>query len=519
MNLSLKTCIFINANVITLDPLFPKADWVAVHDAKIVKVGHGIDWKAIKESRFEVIDLGGKTILPGFIDAHMHIVATVKKYLSLDLTPGKKVRSISDIESMIHDYSLNIPPGKWIFGKGYNEFYLSEKRFPNRWDLDKATLNHPVKLTHRSGHTHVLNSLALKLTGITKETGDPDGGMIDRNLITGEPTGILYEMADSLAERIQPLQQDELEPGLQMLNRKLLSSGITSIHDASHRNDANRWNLLNSWKSCGKLKPRINMMAGYPSFRNNEHNFLSESPDQNQLKLGAIKIMLDDTTGRMLPTQKELNNMVLKVHKAGMQVAFHAIEEASIDAACYAVKVATEKVSGNEHRHRIEHCSVCPSSLAKKIASLKMMVVTQPPFIFHSGERYLETVRKEQLKHLYPIRTLLSHGIAVAGSSDSPVVHPDPLIGIYAAISRLAENDFVVGEHQKISVMDALRMYTQYAAQASFEETIKGTITPGKLADLVVLNGDPTHLSPKDFRNLKVEMTIIGGEVVWTRDH
>ncbi len=168
-------------------------------------------------------------------------------------------------------------------------------------------------------------------------------------------------------------------------------------------------------------------------------------------------------------------------------------------------------------RHRIEHCSVCPPSLARKIASLGIVTVTQPSFIYYSGERYLETVPEEQLKHLYHFRTLLHHGITVAGSSDCPIVPPEPLSGIYAAISRMGEKRHLVGEQEKISTTEALQMYTQNAAWASFEETIKGTVTPGKLADLAVLNGDPVQLPPDEVKSLQVEMTIIGGEVVWEK--
>lgn len=517
MNLSSKNLVLVNAQVITLDPLLPRVDWIGVRNTKVHNVGIGKDWTDNHGSRSTVIDLKGKTVVPGFIDAHLHILATVKGSMALDLSSLEAVRSIADIASVIHSYSQDIPPGNWIFGRGYNEFYLLENCHPDRWDLDRAAPSHPVKLTHRSGHVHVLNSLALNAIGVTGQTGDPEGGIIDRDLNTGEPTGILYEAADFLSGRIPPLQVHELEAGLQMANSKFLSAGITSIHDASHRNDAARWNIIKGWKSDGKLTPRTHMMLGYPSFQKNEHYLLSDFSEPYQLQSGAVKIMLDDTTGRMLPAQKELNQMVHEIHKAGMQVAFHAIEEASIEAACQAVAFASERLPHKEHRHRIEHCSVCPPRLAQKIASLKMSVVTQPSFIFHSGQRYLKTVPREQLGYLYPIRTLLSHGINVAASSDSPVVSPDPLIGIYAATSRLAENNNLVGEHEKISIMDALRMYTQNAARAAFQDNIKGTVTPGKLADLVVLNADPRRLSASEFKHLKVDMTILGGEVVYRR--
>jgi len=518
MNPSTKTLLLYNANIVTLGSRLSKADWVAARNGRICQLGFGKDWKNIKGAQDISIDLDGKTVIPGFIDAHMHIVATIKKHLAFDLAPGKNLRSVSDLQTTIRNHALQVSPGEWMFGKGYNEFYLAEKRHPNRWDLDQAALHHPVKLTHRSGHTHVLNSMALKSVGITHETGDPDGGIIDRDLESGKPTGILYGMGDFLSEHIPPPQESELEIGLKKVNQKLLSFGITSLQEASHRNDLQRWELLKKWVVTGNLQPRVCMLHGYSSFRRKEQRYFTPPPAPEQLKPAAVKIMIDNTTGRMLPEPQNLAAMVSAVHRAGMQAAFHAIDESSIEAACQAVAEALEESPKNDHRHRIEHCSVCSPGLAKKIASLRMSVVSQPPFLFHNGERYLATVPEKQRKYLYPFRTLMSYGVCPAGSSDSPVVPADPLTGIYAAVKRLAKNGPELNGHEKISVMDALRMYPHHAASVAFEEDIKGSITPGKLADLVVLDEDPTCIPADDIKYLKVDMTIINGKVVWRKD-
>ncbi len=510
--------ILINANVTTLDPLFPKANWVVIENDKFAAIGYGKDWKDLRNKGSKIIDCRGKTVLPGFIDAHLHFVSHAKSFVTLNLSPSKDIRSISDIQARIHDYALGRLHGSWIFGKGYNEFYLDEKRHPNRWDLDKATSNHPVRITHQSGHAHVLNSLALKLVGINKKTGDPAGGMIERDLKTGEPTGLLYEMGDLLSDRIPSLASAELIRGLQKANHELISLGITSIQDASSQNDRDQLQLVKSWKETGILKPRMNMMLGFHTFTKNNYKNLTTNFNDNQLRLNAIKIIIDYTTGQLHPPQSDLNEMVLAIHQAGFQVAIHAIEEEAIETACIAIKYALDIAPRKDHRHRIEHCAVCPPSLSKQIASLGITVVTQPPFIHYNSERYLKTIPEEQLKHLYPFKTLLSHGINLAGSSDCPVVPSNPLVGMYAAISRMGEKGDIVGRQEKISAIDALRMYTLNAATAAFEETIKGTITPGKLADLVALNGDPAQLPPDEVKNLEVKMTVIGGEVVWNRE-
>ena len=267
MKLAPKSLILINTNILTIDPVCPQATWVAIENDKFVETGFGDDWKNLRNKSSGIIDCRGKTVLPGFIDAHLHLVSYAKSFVIPNVNPSQNVFSIADIQSIIHNCSLNRPPGKWIFGRGYNEFYLAEKRHPDRWDLDKAAPENPVKLTHRSGHTHILNSAALKLVGITKETGDPDGGMIERDLKTGEPTGQLYEMGDFLSRRISALAPAEIEQGLQLANHELISLGITSIQDASFHNDKDRWELFMSWKASGKLQPRVDMMLGYQAFK------------------------------------------------------------------------------------------------------------------------------------------------------------------------------------------------------------------------------------------------------------
>ena len=516
-NPSFASLILVNTKVITLDPLHPKADCVAVTDGRIIGLGNRKDQSLFIDKRTRIIDCMDKTVLPGFIDPHLHLASFAESLVTVNVGHGKDVQSIADLQEEIRTCSQNLPPGNWIRGKGYNEFYLREKRHPNRLDLDKATSEHPIKLTHRSGHAHVLNSLALKLVGISRNMPDPPGCMIERNLEDGEPTGLLYEMGDFLSDRIPSIDSEELELGIRMANHELVSLGITTIQDASYRNDAERLRLFEKWKAQGILKPRVNMMLGFPSFKKiNGQNF---STDLNESKLRPLtfKIILDETTGQLHPPQQELNEMVREVHEAGMQVAIHAIEEKAIEAACTAIGYAVKRNPKIRQRHRIEHCSVCPPSLAEYIASLNIIVVTQPSFIHYNGERYLQTVPEGQLKHLYPVRTLLHHGIHVAGSSDCPIVPPNPLTGIYAAITRTDETGNVVGGNEKIPLLDALWMYTQNSARAMYEEGIKGTIAPGKLADLVVLNGDPTRLSPNEIKDLKVEMTLIDGEVVWKR--
>ena len=509
--------LLINANVITLDHFRPKADWTAIAGDRIVGLGDKRELALPGDGKAKIINCDGKTVLPGFIDAHLHLLSFAESFVTLNLNPSFGTHSIVDIQSKILSLTQDIPQTNWIRGKGYNEFYLAEKRHPNRWDLDKAAPNHPVKLTHRSGHAHVLNSLALKLVGIGMETSDPPGGIIERDLETGIPTGLLYEMGHYLFDRILPIESKDLEKGIKMADRELVSNGITSVHDASPRNDIEQWSLFKSWKERGLLNPRVNMMLGIESFEENILENFSTPLEPSQLRVNGVKIILDETTGRLHPPQAELDELVLRIHQSGMQVAIHAIEEIAIDSACSAIENALKQIPRTDHRHRIEHCSVCPPSLAKRIATLGIRVVTQPPFLYCNGDRYLETVENEQLRHLYPFGSLLRTGVRIVGSSDSPFAPNNPLIGLSTAMTRKSETGSKVSQKEALSAIDALRMYTEYGAEVTFEEGIKGSITPGKLADLVILSSDPLKNPPDEVKDLQVETTIINGEVVWDK--
>ena len=509
--------IFRNANIITLDPALPRAELVAVRNGKIAGVGQDSDAKHFSGSKTKTVDCRGKTIVPGFIDAHCHLHSFAESLVTTNLGPDSGVKSISDIQKKIRELSRYHPPGSWIKCGGYNEFCLSEKRHPNRWDLDIVGSVHPIKLTHRTGHAHVLNSLALKIVGVSTETPDPDGGLIERDIKTGEPTGLLYGMSDFLSELIPRLNKQQLQFGIKRANIELLSLGITSIQDASHRNDIERWHMFQEWKSQGQFKPRISMLLGQKAFRYyHENNRLLRCQRRNP-PFSGVKIILDQTTGLLNPAQKDLNELVFNIHKSGLQAVIHAIEEPSIETAIDAIAHALKKHPRSDHRHRIDHCSVCPPALSKRMGSLGIMVVTQPSFIYYNGDQYLQTVPNYQLKSLYPIGSLMRSGVHVAGSSDCPIVPPNPLVGIYSAISRMTEAGQIILEKEAIPRMKALQLFTHYAARAVFEEEIKGSITPGKLADLVVLNGDPTKVPTEEIKRIQVEMTILNGEVVWDR--
>ncbi|MDP2917064.1 MAG: amidohydrolase [Dehalococcoidia bacterium] len=502
-----------NANVITTEPAQPRAELIAIKGDRILLAGVNDALEQVIGAGTRVIDCEGKTVLPGFNDAHCHVFSMIRQLSSIDLSPAS-VRSIADIKSVIRRNAQNTLRGRWLSGTGYNEFYLAEKRHPNRRDLDEVAPEHPVVLAQRTLHACVLNSMALRLAGIAAESEAPPGGLIERDPSTGEPTGVLYEMLGYIRRKVTPpLSENEIAQGMTLANRHYLSLGITSVQEATVTNNLEQWHTFRKFKD--RLKPRLYMMLGAEAQQQFPGAGMVTGSGDSDLRAGAVKIVLSEATGRLRPSQAELNGLVLSAHRAGFQVAMHAFEISVIEAAITALENIGEDLSAR--RHRIEHCSVCPPHLVKRLSKLKAVVASQPPFVFYSGERYLAQVPADEQKWLYPFKSLLDSGVIVAASSDSPIVPDNPLTGIFAAVTRQAETGQKVAAHEAVSVHQALAMYTTSAAHASFEEGIKGSIAPGKLADLVVLSADPTNLPPEQIKDIKVEMTILGGEVVWER--
>jgi len=513
-NYQVADLILYNAEVLTLDPKSPRAQLVAVKGEKVVWVGGNDARKDLKGRETREIDCGGKTLIPGFNDAHCHIFAFASSLSSIDCSPSS-VSCIADIQARIRKQAQELPGGTWVRATGYNEFYLAERRHPNRYDLDEAAPHHPVKLVHRSRHACVLNSLALSLVGISMESSEPPGGMIDRDLDSGQPNGILYEMSSYVDAFMPPLSDDEFKKGIKLANDKYLSLGITSLQDATAHNGLDEWQTFKGLRESGALVPRLSVMMGIESLDQLRTSGFPPAYGDDGMHLGALKIVLTETRGSLHPSKEELEERLLAAHRADYQVAIHAVEESTVEAAARALECALNQIPRRGHRHRIEHCSVCPPALLKRLRDVHAIVVTNPAFIYYSGERYLATVSQGQQEWLYRIASFLENGLVPAAGSDSPIVPPDPLIGIYGAVSRKAETGEELLPGERISPVEALRMYTQAAAYASFDEGMKGSITAGRLADFALLGADPTRVPPEEIKEIRVEMTIVDGRIAW----
>ena len=510
--------ILYNARVLTGNEQQPAAELVAIQGDRIAWVGPNKDLPRLTSRNTSLIDCQGQCLVPGFIDAHCHVLAYAASLLDVDCGPSTS-SSIADIQVALCDRALNTPCGDWVRGAGYDEFSLAETRYPTRWDLDYAVPNHPVMLKHRSGHACVLNGMALSLVGISVDTPDPPRGLIERDCNTGVPTGLLIEMDDYLDQRIPPRGEDELRRGVKLASRHLTSLGITSVQDATHSNSTSRWDAFRRLKADRTLSPRVTMMVGSEYLAEFLDRGLYFGSGDHNLSLGAVKIMLSMISGTLQPGPEELQSIARQAQDAGFQVAIHAVEVEEVDAAADALSAIRNAESAapshNSTRHRIEHCSECPPATLEKLARAGATVVTQPGFLYYSGRRYLSKVGETMQPWLYRTNSFLKTGLNVGAGSDAPVIDPNPMIGVHAAVNRRALTGETVVDSERVSAGEALRMYTLGGAYAAFQEAHRGAIEAGKLADLVLLDRNPTQVEADQIRHIKPTMTLIGGQVVW----
>ena len=492
-----------NANVITLHPTRPRASGVVCEGGLITSLALGDVARALASGEYEEVDCEGHTVLPGFIDAHVHFLAYASSLTAVDCSPSA-VSSIQELAAALQARAQATPEGEWVRGAGYDEFRLKEHRHPTRHDLDPLIPNHPVKLGHRSGHGTVLNSRSMALADITIETPEPLGGYIERDLTTGEPTGLFIDLDDWLDERLGPQPRgDEMAPAARDAARVFLSNGITSFHDASPCNSLKRWEFFQTLTSGPEPFPRAVIMPGFHHLREFAESGLGFGAGDDRLRVGHCKIILSQAAGTLQPSQKELGEMVRESVELGFPVAIHAVEEAEVEAAVGAL----EAVGVSGLSHRIEHASICPASLIARMKGANIMVVTQPGFIYHSGDRYLEQLDQQDIANLYPIKNWLKAGLQVAASSDAPVIPPDPLLGIQASVLRQARTGEKVSPEQGISVEQALSF------NGSAEGGV-GVIRQGAMADFAVLDRDPTQVPPEEIGEIGVWKTVVGGGAV-----
>ena len=516
--------VLTNGNVLTMNPSKPHAEAIAVKDDEIVEVGTNKEIKTWIRKNTKTINLRGKTVVPGFIDSHVHITGYGKSLKQIDL---RGVSSIKEMQKKLKNRIQKTPRGRWILGRGWDQDRLTEKRYPTRWDLDKFSPNNPAIFTRVCGHLCVANSQALESAGITKETTSPPAGQIDKDLKTGEPTGILRENAMNLVWKVKPEpSEEELIEACSLACQKAVEAGLTSVHWLISSPTEIR--VIQKLREENKLPLRVYIMVSVKLLDHLIDLGLHTGFGDRRVRIGSVKIFSDGSLGArtaalfqpyhdeptrkgiVLYTQKKLNTLVMKAHEAGFQLAIHAIGDRAVDMALTALEKALKEAPKKNHRHRIEHVSVLNERLIQRMRKLKVIASVQPHFVV-SDFWVADRVGSARARWVYPFKTLIQEGVLTTGGSDCPVEPIDPLLGICAAVAREAFPE------ERITVDDALRLYTVNAAHASFEEDVKGSIDVGKLADLVVLSHEPHEIPPNEIKDVKVEMTIVGGKVVYVR--
>lgn len=535
------TLLFYNGPVLTPNGTVTA---LAVANDTILGVGPAEDLLDLVGPETKVVDLGGRALLPGFNDAHIHLWKVAMLLRQVDVRPA----AAPGIEAIIGAFAARaaeMPPGEWIEGRGFQESLLAEGRSPTRHDLDRAVPNHPAFVTRTCGHIIVANSRALALAGITRDTPNPPGGEIDRDE-HGEPTGILRETAMTLIRRVAPPpRQSVLQEALVEAAEQQLRLGITSVCDPGV--DEYVLDAYLALERAGRLPIRVDVMA-LRFTPDGRHAELPTPFARDRLKLDTVKFFADGglsgaTAALSLPYRNQppgsygilyhepdaFAEEVWRVHEAGLRVATHAIGDRTIEVVLDAYEAARERESSaqagpaprprgvrTDRRHRIEHFGLPTEAHIRRAARLGIVLVPQPVFIHSLGRSFLSYLPEPMFPQLYPLRALLDAGCTVALSSDAPVV-PDnnPLLALRAAADRLSADGVPISPEQAVSVSEALPLFSQGGAFAEGQERHKGSLAPGQLADLCVLSADPRAVPVERLTELRVEMTVLGGRIIY----
>ena len=528
--------VFKNGHVLTVDKGDTIHEALAVTGNKIIFVGSGKDIADYINEKSEVIDLKGRSLIPGFIDSHLHTAILGANSLAIDCrSPG--VSSIGDIKKLIAEVAKKTPKGVWIRGWGYDHSKLAEQRHPTKWDIDEAAPDNPVILTRVCAHMSVHNSKSLELLQINDDSVACPGGEIER--LDGKVTGLLKENEHMAAMKIAKLSMDELVGAIGAANDMLIKEGITSVHDSGGYGPDQMRAVLSAIKE-GKLKIRFYAMIF--SFVDNLQFIdslistgLYTTFGDESFKLGPVKLMIDgsssgptaatlepyasnpDSRGILSMEQEAVDDVIARAHANGWQVTCHAVGDRAITVIINAIEKALKKYPRKNHRHRIEHCAIMNDELFKRVKENGIVPIPQPIFLYEFGDGYMRNYGRERAYRMFPSGSFAEKGIIAAGSSDCPITFSNPLLNMQLAMTRKTQSGQVINPDECVSVKQALRMFTYNGAYASFEEDIKGSLEVGKLADMAVLS-DSLFDTPADkVRDLKVDMTYIDGRLVYER--
>jgi predicted amidohydrolase YtcJ len=525
--------VYVNGTVLTMNATNAIAQAVAVEGEKVKAVGSTTEIQALIGPKTRVVDLAGKTLIPGFVDAHSHFPESgIRALYRVDCNspPIGSTKSIADIISRLKEAAQKTPRGQWIQAFGYDDTLLAEKRHPTRDDLDQATTEHPVWLSHVSGHLGVANSLALAQTNITEATPDPKGGAIRRYRGTTKPNGVFEENAlFQMIGKLPPLSPEQNLAAITAAAEEYASKGVTTAQNGLAFDAA--IDSLIAAATQGVLPIRVII---WPGFKPTDRKI----PPNPRLKLGAVKLIADgaiqgytgylskpyatpppggkdDYVGYPLVSREDLTAQVKKFHRAGYQIAIHGNGDAAIDNILYAYREAQKETPRPDTRHIIVHSQMARED---QLDAMKELGVIPSFFSLHTyywGDRHRDIfMGRERAYRISPAKSAIARGLRFTIHTDAPVVPMNPLLLVWAAVNRISTGGDTIGAEQRISPMDALRAVTINAAWQSFDETNTGSIESGKLADLVILSENPL-LVPERIRDIQVLETIVGGKTVY----
>jgi hypothetical protein len=530
--------IFLNGNIYTVNDKQPRAEAIAVKDGKIVFVGTNVDANAFKGARTKIVDLNGATVVPGMTDSHYHIMGVGAREVTLNL---EGTTSLEDFLAKVKARVDRTPKGKWVTGRGWIETFWKPPVFPTRADLDKIAPNNPVFLDRADGHGAVVNSMALKIAGITKDTPNPFGGQILRDKQTGEALGMLLDNAQELVTKnIPPPTPAEVEEALLLGVKRSISLGWCEIQNAGSTYDDIP--VFKKLYGEGKIKLRIYNAVYGPGA--NAERFLNEGSTigayGDRFTMRTIKVVSDgalgsrgaallqpysdaDTSGFLTVKESELQPMLEKALREGIQVETHAIGDRANHFVLDAYEKAFNAVPPDQRkikdpRWRIEHAQILSREDIARFAKLGVIPSMQPSHAI--SDLFFAPARLgiDRLEGAYAWESLIKSGSIIAGGSDAPVERGEPMIEFYAAVARKSQQGFTgEGWHpeQAVTREQGLKMFTLWPAYAAFQENEKGSIEVGKLADLTVLSNDIMSIPESEILKTKCLMTVIGGEVVY----
>ena len=525
---------FINGKIYTVNEKLPFAEAVITQGEKIVFVGSQRDAEELIEKNTKKIDLKGRLMLPGFIDNHTHFAHGGFYLLGIDLRPAK---STQEFKQLIKEY-VNQHEGKWVTGGYWDHEQWEINNLPTKEMIDDFSPNTPIFISRLDGHMALANSYALKLAGITKDTPSPEGGLIVKDKKTGEPTGILKDLAMDLIDSIIP--EPSLEEYKQATLRALQEArenGITSIQDITHKNDLTTYQNL---EKEGLLSCRIYTRLPLSEYKDLVNSGIQVGSGSDKLKIGSLKEFADGSLGSStalffepydqdpstcglamdVVTDGRLKEWSFDADKNKLQISIHAIGD---NANYLMLNMFEEIIDVNpkwDRRFRIEHAQHVRFEDILRFAKLGIIASVQPYHCIDDGV-WAEKRIGDRIKYTHPYKSFLDANVKTCFGSDWPVAPLNAIYGIYAATTRRTLDDNNPNgwiPEQKISVEDAIRCYTINNAYAAFEENIKGSIEVGKLADLVVLSDDIFSINPVKIKDVKVDMTVFDGKIIYMRN-